>query len=257
MQRTTIRRKSDRNIQHLARMAVAGILLGLTGTPVPAATLNLAWEPTAYRTDETALEYIETYRVYYGSVSGDYTHMVEVGNGPGTSIDNLAEGQTYYFAVTAVDGYGTESSFSEELVWNSLDTDFDQLPDAWEQRMFGGTGISSGDSLDDQDGNGASDMAEYIAGTNPVDASSELAIQMVVEEGRLIISFPATKAEGPGYENKRRLFALERCGEDFNSWRMVEGMPVEGQNQLERIPVESAGGFNAIRLKCWLEALPL
>jgi hypothetical protein len=50
-----------------------------------------------------------------------------------------------------------------------IDTDADGLPDAWELMWFGGLPF---DGLMDPDNDGANNLAEYLAGTNPVDPES-------------------------------------------------------------------------------------
>jgi hypothetical protein len=52
-----------------------------------------------------------------------------------------------------------------------VDSDHDGLPDDWETYYFGGLGP---DGTADADGDGQSNLAEYIAGTNPGDAVSVL-----------------------------------------------------------------------------------
>jgi len=56
----------------------------------------------------------------------------------------------------------------------AADSDGDGLPDAWERLNFGNLTTANGSS--DYDGDGFSDAQEYLAGTNPRDASSFLAI---------------------------------------------------------------------------------
>lgn len=58
------------------------------------------------------------YRLYYGTSSGVYTTMVDVGNVTAYTVSNLSQGEIYYFAVTAYDAGGNESAFSEEIVTN-------------------------------------------------------------------------------------------------------------------------------------------
>lgn len=243
----------DRNTYARACMAAAALLAFSASGPAHAASLALEWEPATARIDETPLDAVASYRIYYGTESRVYTHRVEVASGTSATIDGLIDGQTYYFAVTTVDGFGIESAQSTELAWNSTDTDFDQLPDAWEGLKFGGIGMSAGGSQDNYDESGGSDLEEYIAGTDPVNADSEFVIELMADTGRLTVVFPATKAEGPGYENKRRMFSLEQTSGGLTNWRAVHGMPVEGQNQVERVPVEIGAELNAFRLKCWLE----
>jgi hypothetical protein len=68
------------------------------------------------------------------------------------------------------------SSFAANL-W--IDSDGDGIPDNWMMQYFGhATGQASDLSLaqDDADGDGVSNLAEYLAGTNPKDAHSYLSI---------------------------------------------------------------------------------
>jgi len=54
------------------------------------------------------------------------------------------------------------------------DSDGDGIADPWEMLEFGS--LSAADATSDQDGDGASDLAEYGAGTEPNDAESMLEI---------------------------------------------------------------------------------
>ena len=71
----------------------------------------------------------------------------------------------------------------------NLDLDGDGIPDAWEQQYFGSTTNSS--SFSDWDGDGMGDANEYIAGTNPTNALSLLAIMDLSfgESDKAIISW--------------------------------------------------------------------
>lgn len=54
------------------------------------------------------------YMVFYGTTSGVYTGSEEYGLTTNAVIEGLQSGQTYYFMVASVDGYGNESFSSEE-----------------------------------------------------------------------------------------------------------------------------------------------
>ena len=65
------------------------------------------------------------YKIYYGTVSGRYDHVVDMGN-PAVqgdtvqaTVGGLAAGTPYYFAATAYDKYGFESDYSQEVAWVS------------------------------------------------------------------------------------------------------------------------------------------
>lgn len=65
---------------------------------------------------------LKEYRIYYGKQSRSYGAPISVGNVTSYTITGLEEGQTYYFAVTAVDTSGNESGFSEEVSKTIEDT---------------------------------------------------------------------------------------------------------------------------------------
>jgi len=62
------------------------------------------------------------YRIYYGTANRSYGLPINVGNVTSYTIDNLEEGKTYYFSVTAVDSSGNESGYSQEVSKAVVDT---------------------------------------------------------------------------------------------------------------------------------------
>ena len=59
---------------------------------------------------------IAGYRVHYGTGSGRYPSVIDVGQSTSCQVPNLIEGRTYFFAVTAYTAAGEESALSEEFV---------------------------------------------------------------------------------------------------------------------------------------------
>ncbi len=55
------------------------------------------------------------YKVYYGTSSGNYFDVIDVGNTTSFLINGLLIETTYFFAVTAFDFSGNESEFSDEV----------------------------------------------------------------------------------------------------------------------------------------------
>jgi hypothetical protein len=83
----------------------------VVGTGV--ATVN--WMPPTEKTDDSALTNLAGYKIYYGTSLGAYSNVITINNAGTTSyvIENLPNGKTYYFVVTAFDSNGRESGFSE------------------------------------------------------------------------------------------------------------------------------------------------
>jgi hypothetical protein len=71
------------------------------------------------RSDQTPLSLADIggYRVYYGTVEGEYPYRIDVNDGTAVEvvINNLPTG-THYFVVTTYDTEGRESEYSELVV---------------------------------------------------------------------------------------------------------------------------------------------
>jgi hypothetical protein len=79
-------------------------------------TVTLSWEAPTENADGSALRDLKGYKVHYGSASKSYSDVIQVTN-PGLTtyvVQNLPSG-TYYFAVTAYNTSGRESSLSGEV----------------------------------------------------------------------------------------------------------------------------------------------
>lgn len=81
------------------------------GTGTGTGSAILTWSAPTTNVDGTPLTTLAGYKVYYGTTPGAYTSIV-VGNVSSYQIAGLANGQTYYFTVTAYDTYGIESDFA-------------------------------------------------------------------------------------------------------------------------------------------------
>jgi hypothetical protein len=90
----------------------------LTQSPPPAAVaaVNLAWSAPTENSDGTPLTDLKGYKIHYGTQSQNYTGSISVDNPTVTTylVDSLPAG-TYYFAVTAYNSVGAESSLSDEV----------------------------------------------------------------------------------------------------------------------------------------------
>lgn len=77
-------------------------------TPQGTYEVKLAWNASP-STDVTG------HRIHYGTASRAYTTSIELGNVTTATVSGLAEGVTYYFAVSAVNAAALESDYSNEV----------------------------------------------------------------------------------------------------------------------------------------------
>jgi len=90
---------------------ICSIFLLIFGIPA----LALAGSATLHWQANTESD-LAGYRIYYGTSSRSYGPYIPVDkNTTSYTINNLTEGQTYYFALTAVDTSGNESGYSQEV----------------------------------------------------------------------------------------------------------------------------------------------
>lgn len=112
--------KSERIIK---RAAIAlSVLLGWLCPGATASEITLAWDPPTDEITGAALPDLAGYRVYFGTASRTYPATISLGNTNACQVTGLAQGATYYFAVTACDNNGIESEYSSEFVWTVADT---------------------------------------------------------------------------------------------------------------------------------------
>jgi chitodextrinase len=81
-------------------------------TQAASGTATLAW-------DAVSASNLSGYRIYYGTAPGTYMQPlgqgINVGNVTSYTVTGLTSGTRYYFAATAVDTSGNESTFSNEV----------------------------------------------------------------------------------------------------------------------------------------------
>jgi hypothetical protein len=77
------------------------------------ASVTLMWNPNS------PAENVIGYRLYYGTESRNYAFMIDITDETSKKISHLEKGQNYYFAVTAFNGAGEESDFSDEIAVNT------------------------------------------------------------------------------------------------------------------------------------------
>jgi hypothetical protein len=112
---------------HVGRHAniVISVSDGKTSSSLPAFAIDveaigggnatLTWSIPTRRTDNSVLNNLAGFYIYYGQTQGDYANKIKIAN-PTVSnymVDNLSGGR-WYFVVTAYDGGGLESNPSNE-----------------------------------------------------------------------------------------------------------------------------------------------
>lgn len=86
------------------------ILTGCGGGAVtdPGGTIKLAWDSN---TDAD----VAGYKIHYGTATGTYDHVIDVGNVTAYHLTGLKQGQTYFIVVTAYNTSNQESDYSNEV----------------------------------------------------------------------------------------------------------------------------------------------
>jgi YD repeat-containing protein len=131
----------------------------------------------------------------------------------GVATINLSSVITYSYddqnrlqTVTRSDGpaiafnYDGVGNFTDQSVSNSLDTDGDLIanfadldedgdgmPDAWEIQ-YGFNPLDPSDAAKDANGNGISNLQEYLNGTNPLSTNTSVSVPAVPDLGLLIMA---------------------------------------------------------------------
>jgi hypothetical protein len=139
-------------------------------------------------------------------------------------------------------------SFRRPVVLPPWDSDHDQLPDEWEQPVWGGVDVCN-EPGDDPDGDGQSNLAEYLTGTDPRRFESRL---------HLTVAQPAPAEltlEWLGNDQQRyRVFTST----DLHDWCLL-GTPVVGDGEPARITdaAPSPGSSRFYRVQALpVQALP-
>lgn len=84
-----------------------------------AANVQLSWVAPTTNNDNTPLTDLAGYKVYYRTASSSYSQGTDVSNTLTYTFNNLTDGVTYYFTVTAYNTAGDESGYSNEQCFNS------------------------------------------------------------------------------------------------------------------------------------------
>ena len=115
------------------------------------------------------------------------------------------------------------------------DSDGDGLPDDWENTYF--QSATSADPTTDTDGDGMSNWAEYVAGTDPTDPLSYLKIDALAASGGASLAFGAVS---------NRLYTIQFTDSlAGGAWTRLTVVPARPTNRTETIfdPAYTTGRF--------------
>ncbi len=100
------------------------------------------------------------------------------------------------------------------------DTDHDELPDAWERHTMG---TLSHAPQDDPDNDGASNLDELIAGTDPNNGADRFDLGIRWTSGSVVVDLPSVEATEYWFGGKRRIYSLYHAAELSGPWQAVPG----------------------------------
>lgn len=102
-------------VKNLNLWTILCLIFFLSASTGLAADATLTWNSPTQNEDGSPLEDLGGYILYFGTSSGTYTQSIDVNNVTTYQLTGLSDGTTYYFAITAYDTSGNESTYSNEL----------------------------------------------------------------------------------------------------------------------------------------------
>lgn len=160
---------------------------------------------------------------------------------------DLGSGRLSGFAYSANVGWISLSDATNSLMLDHLasgrDVDSDEIPDAWEFRFFPSLGFL--EASKDRDGDGLTDLDEYLADTDPTDKADHLRITG--------LSFSAARAVVTWTSRSTRLYKLQFrvTLDEASGWSDVspDWLPAEGGRLSQEFATDEAGEQRYFRVR--------
>ncbi len=99
-------RAMEKIYKHL-KIGILVIIMVQFSQSAYASGIRISWQANSEKD-------VAGYKVYYGTASGDYDNVIDVGNVTTVDIGDL-ENANFFFAITAYNTAGEESGYSEEM----------------------------------------------------------------------------------------------------------------------------------------------
>jgi hypothetical protein len=212
---------------------------GDAALPIPAAPFasSLNQNTILVTWPEIVSQAIDRYRIY---VDNESTPVESTGGVLVVSRDSWAPGSTHSirFGYRLQDGRISPLSAPVSVVTWGVDDNGDGIPDDWQRDNWGKVWPAASA---DSDGDGASNLAEFLAGTDPTSAASVLNVQISAREQGIYLQWPTN----PGNYYQVQITS------DFANWTDV-GSPRFAPSTSDAIPMESTGTtqyYRVIRIR--------
>ncbi len=154
-----------------------------------------------------------------------------------------------FLTATATDTNNNTSEFSACVpIAFDPDANHDGLPDLWQFHYFGCVTCPNAAPTADPDGDGQSNLAEFLAGTDPTDSASSFHITAIAREGN---SLRVTWTCGAGRTNMLQTAAgsLTNTFVDLPPQIVLSGAGVVATNRLDiGAATNAAAGYYRVRL---------
>ncbi|MBN1669646.1 MAG: lamin tail domain-containing protein [Kiritimatiellae bacterium] len=195
---------------------------------------------------------------YVGAASANWSAALAGATLPAFETENVLAVQVFNNTPNSSDlMFDAESAIVNSQLPIVNDADQDGMPDAWEAVYLADLSdpADRADSAD-PDGDGLSNLEEYITGTDPRQNGSCFAVDVGLSAGQVVIAVPTVAASGAGYEGFSRHYALERrAGADpALPWVAVPGYENRlGTGATVNYAGSDATGCACYRGRVWLE----